>query len=725
MGSVYIFTPPIYFERSQKLKMMLLFWVVFICIVISCGDSWKLPKFPSTRFLPKTLSPNKLLTPSKKSVPTTSFSFYNHVTRVTRFTLNSVQQDDTEVVSVVDQFNLMKDTLPSHPELAEGKLPNGLTYRILPNTIPPGRFEAHLEVLSGSIKELDRQQGMAHLLEHVAYMGSPKRQLISGTGSRTNAYTDFHHTVFFAACPSQTPDQYWKRPMLPMAFDALIDVLTTPIDPDRLEKERAAVLSEAGMVNKMDYRMECQLLSTLHGENRLSKRFPIGKEHQIKTWQREDLQLYHGMHYRPDNAILYVVGDVEVDKTIALIHEKFGHLAATVDTDQIIRQSQEFLPFTMQNISRHFPPLVHQWSTPQKTVESLGLPSVQMRPVDKTSQYNESAGLEELLRPITKVFQHDLLQSFSFHLFAKRPIEPVQTKQAIKRDLMKRMILSTLQVRLNIFQRSNPVFTLADFQQINWIREGCAVCSLDITTDVYRYADAIKIALKEIKRLGLYGLTEGEFVRYKMSLLSEAHQQVHEAMTRSSEEVVAELMELTANNHTVMHPMQRLEVTDEVLIAMTLDEVNTMAQEVCAHIAQIDAQEGVFPRGIVSCVPSSTRTGEEYHISEEDILKVVVEAVQAEVEPLQDTPVPKTLLTPKYVQDKLQAMQPHWVSLAASQSHEQAQQIVDKREVTDEESVIVQRQLSNGLKVNLVSNPNEPQRLQMRLYVPGMYNVVQ
>lgn len=45
--------------------------------------------------------------------------------------------------------------------------------------------------------------GMAHLLEHVAYMGSPKRQLISGTGSRTNAYTDFHHTVFFAACPTE------------------------------------------------------------------------------------------------------------------------------------------------------------------------------------------------------------------------------------------------------------------------------------------------------------------------------------------------------------------------------------------------------------------------------------------------------------------------------------------------------------------------------------------
>jgi hypothetical protein len=36
--------------------------------------------------------------------------------------------------------------------------------------------------------------------------------------------------VFFAACPTTTPDQFWKKPMLPMALDALLDVMTTPID---------------------------------------------------------------------------------------------------------------------------------------------------------------------------------------------------------------------------------------------------------------------------------------------------------------------------------------------------------------------------------------------------------------------------------------------------------------------------------------------------------------
>ncbi|CAN0372093.1 unnamed protein product [Laminaria digitata] len=59
--------------------------------------------------------------------------------------------------------------------MREGMLPNGLRYIILNNQSPPERFEAHLEVFAGSADELDSQQGMAHLVEHVAYMGSRKR----------------------------------------------------------------------------------------------------------------------------------------------------------------------------------------------------------------------------------------------------------------------------------------------------------------------------------------------------------------------------------------------------------------------------------------------------------------------------------------------------------------------------------------------------------------------
>ena len=54
--------------------------------------------------------------------------------------------------------------LPVHKQLVEGKLDNGFSYVILPNQVPAGRFEAHLEVLSGSAHELDQQQGKRSLL---------------------------------------------------------------------------------------------------------------------------------------------------------------------------------------------------------------------------------------------------------------------------------------------------------------------------------------------------------------------------------------------------------------------------------------------------------------------------------------------------------------------------------------------------------------------------------
>lgn len=86
-------------------------------------------------------------------------------------------------------------------------------------------------------------------------MGSWKRERLFGTGSQTNAYTDFHPTAFYAACPTilpgsgSTSDGGNSNKMLPLALDALADFMDARVKPSRLEKERAAVLSEMTMVN--------------------------------------------------------------------------------------------------------------------------------------------------------------------------------------------------------------------------------------------------------------------------------------------------------------------------------------------------------------------------------------------------------------------------------------------------------------------------------------------
>jgi len=192
---------------------------------------------------------------------------------------------------------LERALLPLNPNMRTGKLANGLQYTILPNAVPAGRFEAHLQIMAGSADETQEQQGMAHMCEHVSYMGSRKRERLFGTSSQTNAQTDFHHTVYWAACPTLRPST--GAPMLPLALDALLDVLEARFETTRVEKERAAILSEAAMVNTIDYRVEVQLLAALHSENRLHRRFPIGQIEQIKAWTPSQVQAYRSAHYRP------------------------------------------------------------------------------------------------------------------------------------------------------------------------------------------------------------------------------------------------------------------------------------------------------------------------------------------------------------------------------------------------------------------------------------------
>ena len=54
-----------------------------------------------------------------------------------------------------------------------------------------------------------------------------------------------------------------------------------------------------------------QLLQHLHSENKLSKRFPIGLEEQIKKWDADKIKKFHERWYYPANATLYIVGDID------------------------------------------------------------------------------------------------------------------------------------------------------------------------------------------------------------------------------------------------------------------------------------------------------------------------------------------------------------------------------------------------------------------------------
>ena len=626
------------------------------------------------------------------------------------------------------------EPLPVHPDVISGVLDNGMPYIILPNKSPPGRFEAHLQVFSGSADELEPQQGIAHLTEHVAYMGSRKRERLFGTGSQTNAYTDFHHTVFYAACPVQTPRG--GAPMLPMALDALVDVMEARVETSRLEKERAAVLSEMTMVNTIEYRVECQILSTLHRENRLAKRFPIGKETLIRNWKNEDVRSWQRTHYRPDNVLLYLVGDVDPSEAEKVIAEKFGHISAEkqasdIKLPEIKKEASSLADAIIDSTvkaaqSWHYPPVRHDWCVPngvqidERLIKPEEVVDYDIHLQNPYSLDDKVALLEsqevapgKRIRP--HIYRHELLQAFSLHLFAKRPVEAIVDVDSFRRSLARRIALAALQIRLNVGGRSDdPAFTFVEFNQLDSAREGCSVCSLDMTAEPSRWKEAICKSLSEIRKLGLYGVTPGEVERYASSLMTDAEQLSAQGDRIGHGDQLSHLMETVANGHTFMSPEQSYYMTAKALQSLTMEDVNAAATMLCSHITSFNeaspAATGVTIA--VACTPKGTDPSNPAYCDEESLVKTIYEACQLEVEPEEEFIVPHSLIPEDEIARACEDVPPVWIGGKFSDGTPDTSANQLTRPFT-------LRRLGNGIRIGVAQNQAESQRGHLRLVAPG------
>jgi len=580
-------------------------------------------------------------------------------------------------------------------------------------------------------------------------MGSRKRERLFGTGSQTNAYTDFHHTVFYAACPVVNPGS--GQPMLPMALDALCDVMEAKVEGARLEKERQAVLSEMTMVNTIEYRVECQILSTLHRENRLAKRFPIGKERLIRTWTRDDVKTWHRTHYRPDNVLLYVVGDVDpevVEKTIA---DKFGHvtsdkMAKEMGGEEIKLEAGKLAnaivyrdDIVMSKMSWHYPPVKHDGFEEEMGSAAAEIVRDSLKAGDDGEELakaydihlQDSYDMDEdvdvlktdFIAPNKKIrphiFRHELLQAFSLHLFAKRPVEPITTLSAFRRSLARRVALAALQIRLNVGGRSDdPAFTFVEFNQLDSAREGCAVCSLDMTAEPHRWKDAVCKALSEVRKLGVYGVTPGEVERYTSALMTDAEQLAAQGDRISNGDQLAHLMETVANGHTFMSPSQSFEATVEALQTMTSEEVNEAAQELCSHITSVNDDEEPLKGGATliatACSPKDETLTEsdDAYCDEKLLVKTIYDACQIPVEPEEDVVVPRSLVAEEELTAAMEKNPGNW--LGGSFTDGTPDTPADKLT-----RPFTLRRLSNGMRIGVAKNDAESQRGHLRITAPG------
>ena len=219
--------------------------------------------------------------------------------------------------------------LAPDPAVRFGVLPNGMRYAIMRNATPAGQTALRLRVGAGSLEESDAEQGLAHVLEHMAFRGSAhvaademirilQRKGLA-FGPDTNASTEWTQTVYMLDLPRSDDDSLGTGLML---MRETAGNLT--LDPKLLATERGVVLSEERLRDTPDYRAEkAQIDLFLHGQL-AARRFPIGTVEVVSKAPVEVVRAFYQANYRPERTTLIAVGDFDPSAMEARIKATFG-----------------------------------------------------------------------------------------------------------------------------------------------------------------------------------------------------------------------------------------------------------------------------------------------------------------------------------------------------------------------------------------------------------------
>lgn len=197
-------------------------------------------------------------------------------------------------------------------------LPNGL--RVITEKIPHVRsVSLGVWIAAGSRLERPDQAGISHLIEHMLFKGTERRNAreissaIDGRGGTLNAFTAKEHTCYYARCLDEH---------LPIAVDLLDDMLRhSLLDPEELRKEKSVVCEEIKMYEDVpDDLVHDLFVSELWPDHPLGR--PIaGTTESVTGFGRADLLAYMADHYRDDQIVISASGNLEhewlVDRLVA------------------------------------------------------------------------------------------------------------------------------------------------------------------------------------------------------------------------------------------------------------------------------------------------------------------------------------------------------------------------------------------------------------------------
>ena len=207
--------------------------------------------------------------------------------------------------------------------ITEYQFENGLRLLLFPDN-SQSKVSLNMTVLVGSRNEGYGETGMAHLLEHMVFKGTPTHtnipQALNQHGAQFNGSTSSDRVNYYETLAATDANLEFA---LALEADRLVNSL---IKKEDLESEMTVVRNEfersenspQGVLNK---RIEAAAYEW-HNYGKTT----IGNRSDIERVPVENLRAFYRKFYQPDNVVLVVAGKFEEAKALALVHKHFGTL---------------------------------------------------------------------------------------------------------------------------------------------------------------------------------------------------------------------------------------------------------------------------------------------------------------------------------------------------------------------------------------------------------------
>lgn len=210
-----------------------------------------------------------------------------------------------------------------------GELPNGVRYAVRKNGVPPGQVSIRVRMDVGSLYEQEHERGYAHLLEHLVFRQS--KYLADGAaistfqkfgatfGSDTNALTSPISTTYKLDLPGVSPAT------LDESFKLLSGMMIAPtLSEANVRSDVPIVLAEKRERGGTAERVGEATQQTYFAGQRLANRSPIGTVATLEAADEAKVRAFHRRWYRPENAVVIAVGDVDAAQLAVLVTRYFG-----------------------------------------------------------------------------------------------------------------------------------------------------------------------------------------------------------------------------------------------------------------------------------------------------------------------------------------------------------------------------------------------------------------